>query len=186
MVRSRPAVRNRWGESVFVVSGWPWASRKSSRSPGGNPESTMPRTSESGERNRAIGAHFPKVADIAAAAGLAARLAVRVKPDIPADFKPGRGLEPLAPLVRFPVEGTIVPMLGSPSSTQGSGRPTRSAGLGSGSTQTSTATLPCGNVTQLNQCCCCWENELGMAGIASVGLGIDDTTYHTILSRMTS
>ena len=33
-----------------------------------------------GERNRAIGAHFPKVADIAAAAGLAARFAVRFKP----------------------------------------------------------------------------------------------------------
>ena len=146
----------------------------------------MPRTSESGERNRAIGAHFPKAADIAAAAGLAARHAVRFKPDIPADFEPGRGLEPLAPLVRFPVEGTIVPMLGSRSSTQGSGRPTRSAGLGSGSTQTVTATLPCGNVTQLTKRGRCWKNELGMAGIASFGLGIDDTTYHTILSRMTS
>ena len=110
----------------------------------------MPRTSESGERNRAIGAHFPKAADIAAAAGLAARLAVRFKPNIPDDFKPGRDVKSLAPLVRFPVEGTIVPMLGSRSRTQGSGRPTRSAGLGSGSTQTSTATSPCGNVTQLN------------------------------------
>ena len=78
----------------------------------------MPRTSESGERNRAIGAHFPKVADIAAAAGLAARLAVRFKPCIPADFKPGRDLESLAPVVGFPVEGTIVPKLGSRSSTQ--------------------------------------------------------------------
>ena len=50
--------------------------------------SAMPRTSESGERNRAIGAHFPIVADIAAAAGLAARLAVRFKPCIPDDFEP--------------------------------------------------------------------------------------------------
>jgi hypothetical protein len=152
----------------------------------GNPERAMPRTLESGERKRAIGAHLPNVADIALAAGLAARLAVRFKPTIPADFNPGRDLEPFAPVVGLPVEGTTVPMLGSRSRTQGSSRPTRSAGLGSVSTQTSTATQPCGIVTRLNGCCNCWENEPGMAGIASVGLEIEDTTYHTILSRMTS
>ena len=70
--------------------------------PCGNPESAMPRTSDSGERNRAIGAHFPKAADIAAAAGLAARLAVRFKPCMPADFKPGATGTARA-LVTFPV-----------------------------------------------------------------------------------
>ena len=49
----------------------------------------MQRASALRRTETAIGAHFPEVADIAAAP-VAARFAVRFKSLLPADFKPGR------------------------------------------------------------------------------------------------
>ena len=111
-------------------------------SPDGNPESAMPRLSEprrteSGDRrslSRSCGHRGGR------RSGGSPRGALQTSVSRPTS-NPGATVQPLAPLVRLPAEGTIVPKLGSRSRTQGSGRPTRSAGLGSGSTQTSTATL---------------------------------------------
>ncbi len=86
-------------------------------SPAGTPECDATAVCNQAERSRAIGAHFPEVADIAAAAALAARLAVRFKPVIRPTSNPARRGTARA-LVRFPAGGIIVPMLGSRSKTQ--------------------------------------------------------------------
>ena len=99
-IGSGPAVRNRLGESVFVCQR---DGRVHHGACCGSPAGTLrvdATTSESSERNRAIGAHFPDVADIAAAAALAARLAVRFKP-LSRRFRLESRLESLAPVV-FP------------------------------------------------------------------------------------
>ena len=80
------------------------------------------------------------VADIAAAAALAARLAVRFKPGFPGDFQSERDAESLArPSIVAPIGDASLETGDHGLRTRGSGRPTRSAGLGSGSTRTSTA-----------------------------------------------
>jgi hypothetical protein len=91
----------------------------------------------------AIGTHFPDVADLIAADLSAARLTVR--------FKPAASAASLGRSVRVDRRG--------------------SAGLGSDSTRTSTATKPGCSVTQLNWQCDDWENEPGINEITTPGLG---------------
>jgi hypothetical protein len=59
-------------------------------------------------RSRAIGTHFPEVADLTAADSWAARLAVRFKPGIPDDFTLLGDREPVALGVMVLVRETIV------------------------------------------------------------------------------
>jgi len=44
----------------------------------------------------------------------------------------------------------------------------------------------CCDVTEFNWRCRTGENEHGMAGVAYLGLGFENTTDHSIFSRMTS
>ena len=106
----------------------------------------MPRTRESTGRKRAIGTHFPMLAAAIAVAAEPWQLASRCASNrvCPADFQPERDAESARALVERRSE-TVTDAdgnLGSPTLTHGSGRPTRSAGLGSGSTRTSTASRP--------------------------------------------
>ena len=149
-------------------------------------QKAMPRTHEPTGRKRAVGTHFPTFAADASAADLAARLAARFKPGFPDDFHPKRDSEPSSRFAdRRSGRATATDgYQGSPTSAHRSGRSTRSAGLGSGSTRTSTADRPSCSIRQLGWHCCCWENEPGMVGIPYLVLVIGNTSYHTIPSRM--
>ncbi len=112
----------------------------------------MPRTSESGERNRAIGAHFPEVADIARGrrSGGSPRGALQTG-------YPSR-LQTVGATCNRSRRGSAIPRGGNNRSEPGITDLARNVhvarrGLPASdriSTQTSTATSPCGNVTQLN------------------------------------
>jgi hypothetical protein len=132
-----------------------------------------------------IGAHFPDVADRMAAAGWAVRLAACFKLRVPDDFTPRGDRESVALGVVFLIRGTLVGSICSQSGAHGSSRPTRSAGLGSESTRTSTATKPRCLVTQLNWHCNAGETEPGIHGITGPDLGIGNLRYHLIPSCMT-
>jgi hypothetical protein len=122
-----------------------------------------------------------------AALALAARIAVRFKPGLPGDFHPERDAEPLTRLAdprSRSVTGTDGNRV-SPTLAQRSGRSTRFAGLGSGSTRTTAAGRLGRSFKQLGRLGCCWENEPGLVGIPYLGWVIGNTSYHTIPSRMT-
>ena len=107
------------------------------------PWKAMPRTQGSTGRERAVGTHFPMLAAAIAVAALAWQLAgrcasSRVCPGTSvrdATRNSARTTTSFAPRRRPTRVGYPV----TPTLTHGSGRPTRSAGLGSGSTRTSSA-----------------------------------------------
>jgi hypothetical protein len=113
----------------------------------------MPRTLESTGRERAVGTHFPMLAAAIAVAALAfaARITVRFKPGLPEDFHPERDAEPLTRFAdrRSGVVTTTNGNLGFPTLAHSSGRSTRSAGLGLGSTRTPSAGRPGCSIKQL-------------------------------------
>ena len=144
----------------------------------------MPRTRRSPERKTAIGTHFPVVADIAAES-LVARPAASLEPRSRNDFELERFVERNSGLAVLRSHSVLVRDQGSRSATSGPGRSTRSAGLGSSSTRTPTVVTTLCNITPSGLHCGGWENELGMVGIACFVLGFENTSYHTIPSRMT-
>jgi hypothetical protein len=80
------------------------------------------------KRNRPIGAHFPKLADIAAA-GWVARLAAGFRPRVRDDFKSERSGEPDSRVVAVQVAGMIAEDMRSTSSVCGWSRPAQAWGL---------------------------------------------------------
>lgn len=145
----------------------------------------MPRTRRSPERKTAIGTHFPVVAADIAAESLVARHAASLEPRSRNDFELKRFVERNAGFAVFRLNVALVRNLGSRSPTSGPGRSTRSAGLGSSSTRTPTVVTTRCNITLTGSHCCGWEDELGMVGIGCFVLGFENTSYHTIPSRMT-
>jgi hypothetical protein len=144
----------------------------------------MPRTRQSPERKAAIGTHFPVVADIATKS-LVARHAASSRPCSRNDFELERFVERNVGFAALRSQVALDRNRGSRSSTSGPGRSTRSAGLDSNSTRTPTVETTLCNITLSGSHCCNWEDELGMVGIGCFVLGFENTSSHTIPSRMT-
>jgi hypothetical protein len=138
-------------------------------------------------RNRAIGTHFPTVVALAVAEHVMAarRRAVRPRPVLPAAFPRASAWQARARLAVFPTLGTNVGKRVTRSSRRGSRVSARSAGLGSVTTQLSTAQPPGCHIAQLGCWICTGEIELGMGGAPSFDLGFEKE-YRTTPSRMTS
>jgi hypothetical protein len=147
----------------------------------------MPRTQSSTGRERAVGTHFPMLAADIAAAAVVARQAARFEPDFTRAFRSDRDSELRSHEIELRSEtatGTGRDP-GTPTLTHGSGRPTRSAGLGSGMTRTRSAMDP-GCLVKRPGWHCCRENEPGMDGMLYPTGIMGNTSYHTIPSRKTS
>ncbi len=150
--RGRPSCPLRLGSSGPRITLGPSRPRKG----GCDAVGAMLRNQGSTGRERAVGTHFPMLAADIAAAALAARRAARFKPGFAGIFRPGRDskLRSQGRELRSETATDTGSLPRTPTLTHGSGQPTRLAGLGSGSTRTSSAMRP-GNLVRPPGWHCC-------------------------------